>query len=141
MNSSLFRICRCAIGLGAFGLASVGVAAASIAMTGRYEWRTDDISRDLHGLEVCFVPDAASARRLPRPAADQRLAWFCFADGALARRLLRLPAQAPGCGLSGAARVVVHSYRVYTGEGDDHDTAGLQSARLLGPAAPLDCGR
>lgn len=43
----------------------------------------DEESRD-----ICFFPDAASARLLPRLAGDERTSWFCFTNPSEARRLL-----------------------------------------------------
>lgn len=110
-------------------------------LEGRFEWRTDATTRELHGDVVCFVPDAGSALRLPRPVGDARLAFFCFHDALLARRRLGLPQNpdAAHCGLAGRAVVVVRRYRPSRPDVGDVDRAQLVSARITRRAMPLSC--
>ena len=73
-------------------------APTPIVLDGQYSQRSDEISLQIIGERVCFVPDKSQWGRLPRPAATHD-AWFCFSNDAEARKLLRVPArQADNCG-------------------------------------------
>jgi hypothetical protein len=71
---------------------------------------------------VCFFPDDASARRLPRLAGDERYPWMCFENGEEARRLL--PPESEG----GALSVTVENFLYAFSYSDVHNAARLISA-------------
>lgn len=123
-------------------IAGPALAGQSLTLDGRYEYRTDEASVEMLGTLVCFYPAGSSTKLLPRPKTDKRLAWFCFRNAAESKRLLGIPSHTGhvGCGYSGEARVTIDEYRVYLGEGDDFDTARLQS--VIGQSGPklLSCG-
>lgn len=108
------------------------VAQADLLLNGRYEYKTDIEGSDMLGDNICFYPDAISAKRLPRPKTDQRLAWFCFSNTVYAKKLLGLDLQKNGdCGASGTATVRVKNYQVYVEESDGFDTAKLVNVKNI----------
>lgn len=115
----------------------------TLRLEGRYDYRTDEESRDVLGRQVCFLPSAASARLLPRTPSDRRLAWFCFSDSEEAARAFSFPlaAQAGTCGVTGTALIDVAGYQVYQGEGDGNDVATLVQVLSKSSPAALPCPR
>jgi len=127
--------------LAAFLLSGACMAESSLALSGRFEHRTDPASLEMLGGLVCFYPSPESAKLLPRPPSDTRLAWFCFTNTENARKRLGIPGKAAkgGCGYAGQATVRVVKYTPYLGEGDDFDTALLQSASHISKTAVIPC--
>jgi hypothetical protein len=97
-----------------------------VALSGRYAPHGDYPEF----VELCFFPDSASAARLPRFAADQRISWFCFQNQPQARRLL---ADSPA---TGAADVVVRAFRYVFEPTDVYNQATLVRATRKTPAPP-----
>jgi hypothetical protein len=124
-------------------LASLSVHAVAEEMTfsGRYEYRTDQESFDIIGEQVCFFPSGPSVRRVPRPAGDKRLPWFCFSSSKAAAKMLgfRLGTPVKGCGIRGSATVMVGDYVLYTKEGDGNDIATLRAVLRKAKPEPLPC--
>lgn len=122
------------------GLIEAG-SAQTLRLQGAFQFRTDAQSQELLGDQVCFYPDAASSRLLPRKASDPRLAWFCISSSAQARQLLHIEAELSpsSCGLQGQALIEVEAYRVYEGEGDGHDLAQLRRVISVSKPRPLPC--
>lgn len=117
------------------------LAGSSLTLTGRYEYRTDSESLEMLGSLVCFHPSSNSAKLLPRPKSDKRLAWFCFKNEAQSKELLGIPAQknAADCGVTGEATIRVNEYAAYIDEGDGFDTALLQSVSSRAQPKALPC--
>lgn len=69
--------------------------------------------------DICFFPDAASARLLPRLAGDERTSWLCFTNPSEARRIL--PDDAGGRALT----VTIADYRYAYSFTDVHNEARL----------------
>lgn len=114
-------------------------AQTPIVLDGQYSVRTDEMSVQIIGERVCFAPDKAQWDRLPRPAAAHD-AWFCFANDAQARRLLRVPArQADNCGWQARARIVIDSYQPYGEQGDGNDMARLASVIKVAQPNAIAC--
>lgn len=111
-----------------FAFSSLASADTNLTLTGRFEHLADAQNLEMLGDNVCFYPNAASAKLLPRPKTDQRLAWFCFSNTAQSKKLLHIPAKrsASQCRAFGTATVVVKQYQVYLGQGDEFDRATLQ---------------
>ena len=124
-------------------LASFGAHAASEESTffGRYEYRTDELSLDIIGKQVCFYPSGPSASLVPRPAGDRRLPWFCFSNSDAAAKILgfRLTGPTKGCGIRGSATLTVSDYFLYTKEGDGNDIATLKTVRRKSRPELLPC--
>lgn len=112
-------------------LSSLAQAAPNLTLTGRYEYGTDAETFEMLVGKVCFYPNASSAKLLPRPKSDKRLAWFCFNNTAQAKKLLGLDASPhkTRCSISGTATVQVKNYQVYFEESDGFDTATLLSVK------------
>lgn len=129
--SSTFLLCA----------AVLRAAEKPIVFDGRYEYRTDEESREMLGEQVCFYPSEPSSANVPRPTGDRRLAWFCFTNSDQAARLFgfELKSGSHGCGFEGNAKITVTSYQRYTGEGDDHDVAMLDAVLEKSKPAPLPC--
>jgi hypothetical protein len=124
-----------------FLLAGECMAASSLTLTGRFELRTDPTSLEMLGGFVCFYPSTESAKFLPRPQTDVRLAWLCFTNEVESKKLLGIPAESErgGCGYTGQATVQVMKYTPYLGEGDGFDTAHLEAASRISKAKPGPC--
>ncbi len=118
-------------------------AAGETAFSGRYEYRTDQMSLDIIGKQVCFFPSEPSARLVPRPPGDKRLPWFCFSNSPAAAKMLgfRLTAPVNACGISGSATLTVSNYVVYTKEGDGNDIATLKVVQRKTKPEPLPCAK
>jgi uncharacterized protein YecT (DUF1311 family) len=110
-----------------FSFSCIASAESAINLSGKYELRTDADSMDIIGDFVCFYPDAASAKLLPRPVKDTRIPWLCFNNSVEAKKLLNIPAKQAksSCGSFGEALVKVHNYKVAGEEGEQFDTATL----------------
>ena len=117
------------------------MAESGLTLTGRFEHRTDPTSLEMLGGLVCFYPSLESAKSLPRPQTDTRLAWFCFTNKTKSKKLLGIPKEGKkgGCGYTGQATVQVRKYTPYLGEGDSFDTALLQSASSISKIKVLPC--
>ncbi|ATD62851.1 MAG: hypothetical protein ACOH2S_02070 [Janthinobacterium svalbardensis] len=110
-----------------------------IVLDGQYSARTDEMSLQIIGERVCFVPDKAQWSRLPRPAATHAV-WFCFSNDGEARRLLRVPArQADNCGWQARARIVIDTYQAYVEQGDGNDMARLASVVKVAQPNAIAC--
>lgn len=110
-----------------------------IVLDGQYSQRTDEMSLQIIGERVCFAPDKAQWGRLPRPAAKHD-AWFCFANDAEARKLLRVPArQLDNCGWQARARIIIDTYQPYLQEGDGNDMARLASVDKVAQPNAIAC--
>lgn len=79
---------------------------------------------------VCFFPQDASARRLPRLAGDERYSWMCFENPEEARS--RLPPESR----QGVLSVTVEDFLYAFSYSDVHNVARLVSAE---PAAIAGC--
>jgi hypothetical protein len=112
-----------------------------IQFSGHFELRTDEISRDILGNQICFYPTPETARRAPRDKNDKRLVWFCFSNTETAMNVLGIAGtkQNDGCGFKGAAEVSVSKYVVLRGEGDDNDRAELVNAKEISTPAVIPC--
>lgn len=120
---------------------NASLAANEISVSGRYEYRTDAQSLEMLGDMPCFYPGPESAKLLPRPAGDKRLAWFCFKNKEESKKLLNIPEQIKGknCGISGQAVLKVANYVSYNGEGDGVDTAVLVTVTEKSAPRKLAC--
>ena len=127
--------------LAALFLAGECMAQSSLILTGRFEYRTDPTSLEMLDNLVCFYPSPEFAKSLPRPKNDTRLAWFCFTNEEISKRLLGIPREGAksGCGYTGQATVQVVEYVPYLGEGGGFDTALLQSASSVSKAEAMPC--
>lgn len=115
-------------------LAAAAARAGELTLEGTFERRTDAYSKRVLGDAVCFVPDEKHASALPRPAGDERRAWFCFTNRAQAMKAFAIAPARQGCGLRGNATVTVSGYAVSRGDGESVDTARLE--RVLAKGAP-----
>jgi len=122
-------------------VSNTSLAANEIAVSGRYELRTDAQSQEILGGMPCFYPGPESAKLLPRPAGDKRLAWFCFKNKEESKKLLNIPDQIKGknCGISGQAVLKVANYVSYNGEGDGVDMAVLVAVTEKSAPRKLAC--
>ncbi len=108
---------------------TVALAESNLTLTGRYESGTDAEAFEMLVGEVCFYPNPTSAKLLPRPKSDKRLAWFCFTNTAKAQKLLGISLGKNHCRVSGTATVKVKNYQVYLEESDGFDTATLLAVK------------
>lgn len=115
-------------------LAAFGAQAAELALEGTFERRTDAYSRQVLGDAVCFIPDPKFEKAIPRPAGDDRRAWFCFSNLSAAMKGFALPAGRRACGMRGTAQIVVSDYVVSREGGESVDKARLE--RVLSKSAP-----
>lgn len=117
------------------------VFAQELRLEGRFEYRTDEESRDVLGDQVCFFPNSLTARQLPREKSDRRLVWFCFTDTFDTKLKLNIPRSKPAksCGYSGKAVVSITDYKVYRGEGDGNDIALLKSVVSASASEMMKC--
>jgi len=115
----------------------------TLRLEGRFEFRTDEESKDVLGDQVCFFPDHLTARLVPREKSDRRLVWFCFANTADAKRMLNISSSLPSknCGYAGNATVAVTGYKVYLGEGDGNDVAVLVNVTSLSKSESIKCAQ
>ena len=107
---------------------------ASLTLSGKFTYSTDEMSQEMTGDAVCFYPDKAgqsavlgylktSARRYGHDV------WFCFDNSATAAKQLgfKLGPTKGSCGVTGVATVVITKYSHYAEEGDGNDTATFVS--------------
>lgn len=122
-------------------LTGESMAESGLTLSGRFEHRTDPTSLEMLGGLACFYPSPESAKSLPRPQTDTRLAWFCFTNRVKSKKLLGIPREVnkDSCGYTGQATVHVMKYMPYLGEGNGFDTALLQSANRISKAKALPC--
>lgn len=120
-------------------LSSTAVAGGELELEGTYERRTDAYSRQVLGDAVCFVVDARFESRLPRPAGDERRAWFCFSNTAQAMKALAVPPGRKGCGVRGPATITVSAYALAEGDGEAVDRAQLARVLSKGAPRPIPC--
>lgn len=113
-----------------------------LSFEGRYEYRTDAVSRELLHERICFYPTQPSPTPSPRGAQDARMSWFCFDDtGRAAERLgLDLRKAAQDCGVGGTATVQVSDYRPTPGDAVHYDMARLLSASQVSAPEHIPCG-
>ncbi|HYD56509.1 MAG TPA: hypothetical protein VEB41_06355 [Burkholderiales bacterium] len=116
-----------------------GAMAAELELQGTYERRTDSYSRQVLGDAVCFIPDEKFAQRVPRPAGDDRRAWFCFSNLGAALKGFALPAGRKGCGARGSARIVISDYVVSREGGESVDKARLERVVSKSAPGPIPC--
>lgn len=117
------------------------MAEPTLAVSGRFEYRTDAESLEIIGDVVCFYPSPSSSWVLPRPKSDKRLSWFCFTNIISSKKLLgiRVPPGKAACGVTGKASIQISNYAPYLGEGDGVDTARLVSVGNSSSAEVLPC--
>lgn len=115
------------------------VAGAELELQGTYERRTDVYSRRVLGDAVCFVVDERFAKKLPRPADDERRAWFCFSNTAHALKAFGLGSVRKGCGLRGPATIAISAYAVAKDEPEAVDKARLERVISRGVPKPIPC--
>jgi len=127
--------------LSALLLAGECLAQSNLTLTGRFEYRTDPESLEMLGGLVCFYPSPESAKLLPRPKSDTRLAWFCLTNKENSKKILNIPKRESksNCGYTGQATVQVMEYTPYLDEGDGFDTALLKSANNITKPKVLPC--
>jgi hypothetical protein len=113
--------------------------AGELTLEGTFERRTDAYSKRVLGDAVCFVPDEKHAAALPRPAGDERRAWFCFTNRAHAVKAFAIPPGRTGCGTRGSATITVSAYVVSKGDGESVDTARLERVLAKGAPRPIPC--
>lgn len=113
--------------------------AAELTLEGMFERRTDAYSKRVLGEAVCFIPDAKHAGALPRPAGDERRAWFCFSNRAHAVKAFAIARAGKGCGLRGSATITVSGYALSKGDGESVDTARLERVLAKGAPRPIPC--
>jgi len=116
-------------------LNSLALAETGLTLTGRYEYKPDD---ELLGDIVCFYPNAATAKRLPRPENDHRLSWFCFDNIAQSKKMLNISSTSH-CDITGTVTVSVNHYKVFAEAADGYDTAVLQSVKNNSNINPPSC--
>lgn len=121
--------------------AATPVLAQELRLEGRFEYRTDEESRDVLGDQVCFFPDRSTAGLVPRDKSDRRLVWFCFSSTSDAKRMLQIPSLLPAksCGYAGNAAITVADYRLYRGEGDGNDVALLKKVAWVSQGVSVKC--
>ena len=104
------------------------MADANLTLTGRFEHLANAENIEMLGDNVCFYPNATSAKLLPRPKTDQRLAWFCFSNTAQAKKMFHIPTKrtTSQCRATGTATVDVRQYQVYLEQSSEFDIAILQ---------------
>lgn len=120
-------------------LATFGAQAAELALEGTFERRTDAYSRQVLGDAVCFIPDEKFEKAIPRPAGDDRRAWFCFSNLAAAMKGFALPAGRRACGMRGTASIVVSDYVVSREGGESVDKARLERVVSKSTPKPIPC--
>lgn len=131
-----------ALALVLIGLLPSCLAMAQMTLSGSYELRTDEESREQLGNAICFFPTLTAGIQLPRSANDRRLAWFCFRNTTDAARMLQLSDRhisRDQCGITGRATVQISDYETYRGEGDGYDVATLISVISRSHAQSLRC--
>lgn len=111
---------------------------AEVKLAGSWERRTDADTRRVLGDAVCFHPDEKFESALPRPAGDERRAWFCFSNRAQAMKAFGVPAFGKGCGSRGTATVTVSGYSLGKGE-EAVDRARLERVLAKTPPRPIPC--
>lgn len=138
---SIIKLKPAAFFLSLLLLAGECIAQSNLTLSGRFEHRTDPESLDMYQNLVCFYPSPESAKLLPRPENDGRLAWFCFKNDEASKTLLGIPQKEVknSCGYEGEAIVQVEKYAAYLGEGDGFDVALLQSASNISELKSLPC--
>ncbi|MDP2229006.1 MAG: hypothetical protein Q8J78_16195 [Moraxellaceae bacterium] len=112
----------------------------TMVMTGRFERRQDAETLDWRGDRVCFFPEAADVKKLPR-VFDSRPPMFCFSNSRSAVTQLQLPAQPPAgsCGIGGRATVNISRYIVENGVGETYDMAMLNQVSDVTPLTAVPC--
>jgi hypothetical protein len=112
-----------------------------LTLSGRFERLQDSITLDWRGDRVCFFPDAAQAKLLPRAFATNKPAMFCFNNTRFAISTLGLPPQPPAneCGMTGTATVSISRYVVENGVGETYDLATLVKAQNISPLKSVPC--
>jgi hypothetical protein len=122
-------------------ICATSVLAQELRLEGRFEYRTDEESRDVLGEQVCFFPERSTAGFVPRDKSDRRLVWFCFSNTSDAKRMLQIPSLLPAksCGYAGNAAITIADYRLYRGEGDGNDVALLKKAALVSKGVSIEC--
>lgn len=124
--------------------ATTAATPASLTLSGKFNYSTDEMSQEMTGDVVCFYPDKAgqsavlgslkmSARQYGHDV------WFCFDNSAAAAKQLgfKLGPMKNSCGVSGVATVVITKYSRYAEEGDGNDSATLVSVVKKSPPRPI----
>ncbi|MFP5430528.1 MAG: hypothetical protein ACLGHE_06050 [Gammaproteobacteria bacterium] len=112
-----------------------------LTLSGRFERLQDSITLDWRGDRVCFFPEAAQVKQLPRAFASNKPAMFCFNNTRSAINALGLPPQPPAgaCGMSGTATVSISRYVVENGMGETYDLATFVKADNVSPLKSVLC--
>lgn len=112
-----------------------------LTLRGRFERLQDSTTLDWRGDRVCFFPEAALVKQLPRAFPTNKPAMFCFNNTRSAITALGLPAQPPAgfCGMNGTASVTISRYVVENGMGETYDLATLVKAENVSPLKTVAC--
>lgn len=112
-----------------------------LTLNGRFERLQDSITLDWRGDRVCFYPDAAQVKLLPRAFASNKPAMFCFTNTRSTIAALGLPPQPPAgaCGMAGTATVSISRYVVENGMGETYDLATFVKADNVSPLKTVPC--
>ena len=115
---------------------------ATIRLSGRYEYLSDEMSLEIYGNQIFFYPDATSSGRVPRRSIGDGDIRFSFDNGRAAAQMLGISMQPNGssCGYEGTATVEVSNYIPFYGESDaDNDAATLQRVVVRTPSTVIPC--
>jgi hypothetical protein len=129
------------LALALFSWVSTGITGEVIEFSGKFVLRTDELSRDIIGNQVCFYPTAETAHRAPRDKNDMRTVWFCFSNTETAMNIFSIPSirQNSRCGFEGTADVSVSQYVVYRDESSGNDRAKLVGAKAISTSTNIPC--
>jgi len=90
-------------------------------------WTVRHPDPDLYRVITCFEADSSSAARLPRWAADERRAWFCFSNRPEAAKALGPPSEGV------PATIVVDQFTIHRGLSDEVNSARFVRLVRRGP--------
>lgn len=112
-----------------------------VTLTGQYSRVLEQEYLDYMGDNICFYPDATSAKLIPRDKNDMRSVWFCFSNFKTAKATFNIPDQIKSgyCEYKGRATVRIKNYDIFIVESEGSDYAKLLSAKNISPAKAVKC--
>lgn len=112
-----------------------------VTLTGTYSRNLDPEYIDYMGDAICFKPDSAYTKLIPRPKGDTRTAWFCFSNFDKAKATFKLSNQIKKgyCTYEGKATITIKNYDLFFIESEGFDLTQLVSAKNITPAKAVKC--
>ncbi|HQZ58786.1 MAG TPA: hypothetical protein PLQ39_03690 [Acinetobacter sp.] len=110
-------------------------------LTGTYSRILDPQYLEYMGDTICFEPNKASSRLIPRQKGDTSEVRFCFSNFDKAEKVFQLPntIKKNYCQYEGQATIYIKDYKLFTEETEGFNATQLIAAKNISPAKAVKC--